>query len=536
MLAYQRVSRLYAARGTARDAEAFASEGVELATSLAAPLSLSQALVLRSELRLQLGQGENVEADLALGLELLNEEWIPEAVALACIRGDSLRKLNAFGDALASYSAGQSTLLQLNGAFSDMELILPSPRPPQRVSQGSATPSSRRTTATTDPLLPDVQGRLLRRQAWLLQLLARDGDSQIALEQAANLEADEEGRVDDALVHGRIALRRTLQQLQADQVLSLLPESALSMPMATGASSKSLSATGKSTLTVLAAAEAAFRAALASGRARSHVTQVREAYTSLAVVYTLQATLGKAAVKGAAASTANLIGVYHCPQLYLLNLADIFCVERTDLGSSITLRREYLDAIEHKLHPRASQDDTKWLTFDTGLERSMQKLALTADSEDEDDIQIWSRDSYWRATQRRYLAEHESSELVPAVKLPHDWTVVSISLDMERNTILLSRQGGGREPVVFSLPVDRQCRREGEEEELTIPAALEELKDIVYSCNTAVHGAKDLQGMDARKAWWTERRALDKRLETLLTAIENRWLGAFKVSRRRGRI
>ncbi|PWN23381.1 hypothetical protein BCV69DRAFT_245602 [Microstroma glucosiphilum] len=117
--------------------------------------------------------------------------------------------------------------------------------------------------------------------------------------------------------------------------------------------------------------------------------------------------------------------------------------------------------------------------------------------------------------------------------LPTGWTVVSISLSKERNSIVLTRRSGCAtlSDLVFSLPIDRQARREGEEEELTIDAALEEMNDIVTSSNDLTASAKNISDsaeMDARKMWWTGRRELDDRLRLLCESIELRWLGPFK--------
>lgn len=528
LLGYLQISRLNAVRGSARDSNAFATECVDLASSLSVPLFQSRALVQRAEVRLMLGQLETGEADLAQGLALLDEDWIPEAIGLACLRGDSLSKANSFAEALVSYSAGQTTLRTLSAAVSDLEAILPTPRNNQKSRAslgGSATPASRRTSlATQDAILPDVQGLLLRRQAWLLHLLGREREAQSFMEQASALEIDEEGKVDDSLVKGRISLRKALQQLQGHQILSMLPEAAVSLPMASSSSSKSLASSAKGAVSALSASETAFKSALTSGKNSSHITQVREASLSLALVSTLQATLGKGSKAGVLAAAGFIDG-----------------------GASVTLDRELLEAIERKLKPGTREDPffafekAKSQTIITkGKSRSHLALdELVSEEEDEDEEEqndkVTANRKYWTSVKERRLGLSGKNSLSLSssteLELPSNWTVISISLVKDQSTLMLSRQGGGgRDPVLFSLPLNRQSKREGEDEEdeFTFAKALEELNDVVGSCNTAVSAAKDLEGMDARKAWWTNRRALDSRLGELLGAMETKWLGAFK--------
>ncbi|PWN49862.1 hypothetical protein IE53DRAFT_124226 [Violaceomyces palustris] len=541
---YLRVSQLSSVRGIGRESEAFAGEGVELASSLGIQLSLSRALIQRGEVRLQLGQSTGGEEDLVRGLALLQEEWIPEAVILACVRGDSLTKIDNHGEALRAYSAGEATLKALGTSFTDLEALFPSPRPLHRTSSG--TPGSRRTSSGMEVLLPEVQSRLLRRQAWLLQLMGRSEEADDLLDKAAYLESDaygpsSDGKVDQSLIQGRIALRKALQQLESDQVLSMLPEAAISVPMVPSSTStknlgtvhqsNSMSVSAiKSATAKLAAADVAFRTALAAGCARSHVIQVREAFMSLALTHTIQATLGKG-LKMAAREASALI----------------------DSGASVTIDRELLDAIHAKTKSDAPFDKSSdWLRFakgriDESLETSMAKLGIsdgpTQNSDEIINIKPKSVTEFWEKVKKRhspayYTAEvaHLPSLKTPTYLLPRNWTVISISFIANRNTLLISRQTGGagaegilaQDPVIFSLPLDRQSRREGEEEELTIQAAKQELEDIIRSSNNSVHCAKDLTGMEARKMWWTQRRELDTRLKNLLEAMQDRWLGAFK--------
>jgi separase len=114
--------------------------------------------------------------------------------------------------------------------------------------------------------------------------------------------------------------------------------------------------------------------------------------------------------------------------------------------------------------------------------------------------------------------------------LPEGWSVVTINLTDDQNTLFISRQQGNREPIVFAVALNRQSKKEDDEDEqFTFQAATSELRDIIQSSDDTARNAKNIDTRDGRIEWWNTRKALDKRLEALLREIEFSWLGAFKV-------
>jgi separase len=115
--------------------------------------------------------------------------------------------------------------------------------------------------------------------------------------------------------------------------------------------------------------------------------------------------------------------------------------------------------------------------------------------------------------------------------MPDDWCAISIT--EHQTTMFISRSQRNRQPVIFTLPLDRQGKREEEEECFTLDAALTELRQIIRESDTTARGARDVDQTDkaAKTQWWADRKALDRRLQELLDSIEFCWLGAFKVSR-----
>ncbi len=85
--------------------------------------------------------------------------------------------------------------------------------------------------------------------------------------------------------------------------------------------------------------------------------------------------------------------------------------------------------------------------------------------------------------------------------------------------------------MLYSLPMNRRSQRDGDEEDeeqLTLKAAQDKVDEIVRLSNDGIHGVKDVQSMEARRHWWTERHRLDDELRDLLQAIQDTWLGGFK--------
>ncbi|CBQ73661.1 related to Separin [Sporisorium reilianum SRZ2] len=568
---YMRLSRLHSVRGSAADAEAIAGEGIDFATSLRFALPLAQALIQRGELRLLLNRAEQGQEDLSRCLDVLQNTWIPQVVSLSYVQGDCLMRIEQLGEALRSYTAGEATLRSLSSAFVDAEHALSSPRAPthhRRKSSLSSPAAQMRARLSSgglgmDLVLPDLQSRLLQRQAWILHLMGEAERSEEAMEKVASIRnglATVDARVDQFVLQGRIALRRALEHLKDDHFFSMLPEAALSIPMVPSVSVRTLvAATGshhrtisedtvKTALEMLTPADSAFREALSLGLMSSHSLTLREAFASLAQVYTTQAALGKN-VKMAANAAAALL----------------------DWASSVGVRRNLLMAISSKLRgPNAALEDQEWPSLasvdsqeNALASRTQRGRGVEEEDESDEEEALPSRlaklslnkparvsqdrcaatsnplSAFWQSVRLRHQqAQHEPGSAKHL--LPRNWTVISISVrSTDVENLVLTRQEGGagldgctaKEAVLYSLPMNRRSQRDGteeEEEQLTLKAAQEKLVEIVRLSNDGIHGVKDVQSMDARRQWWSERHRLDDELRDLLQAIQDTWLGGFK--------
>lgn len=186
-----------------------------------------------------------------------------------------------------------------------------------------------------------------------------------------------------------------------------------------------------------------------------------------------------------------------------------------DLGTAVTLRREMLDAIDHKLAQSARQDDLLWPT--APVEEESESSADRA-------YLLSMRERYRLETPEPALTDPSMSSL-----LPPKWSTISLHLTPDRDNLIIVRHRRQTEPVVFKLPLDRLARREGEDESFTHEDAMNELINIIASTKLSSQNAKHVKTRDEREAWWQERQELDNRLKELLQMIEDIWLGAFKV-------
>lgn len=144
--------------------------------------------------------------------------------------------------------------------------------------------------------------------------------------------------------------------------------------------------------------------------------------------------------------------------------------------------------------------------------------------------EVIDRDYWLRVAERHSYTSASSDMQTPEARdLPPNWTVVTINLSEDCGTLYLSRVQRDRPPLIFSLPLDRQGRREEEDETFTFAKALAELREIIQTSDAIAQDAKNIEGKEGRAGWWNKRKELDTRMKDLLANIEFCWLGAAKV-------
>ncbi|EGG06631.1 uncharacterized protein MELLADRAFT_36075, partial [Melampsora larici-populina 98AG31] len=189
-------------------------------------------------------------------------------------------------------------------------------------------------------------------------------------------------------------------------------------------------------------------------------------------------------------------------------------------ASSITLRREMLDIVRAKLHGPTSVDDISWPSIAPATPRSIPLR---------DDAGCTLTRQYWVKVQQNHMLDADHPGIYRPIKnLPTEWRVASLHLSQDRDSLFLVQHHNATDPLVLKLPMNRQNRREGEEDLFTLSTALQELQNIVSCSNAATQRARHVSGHDEKVTWWTERKELDGRMRRLVENIENHWLGGCK--------
>lgn len=529
--AYLRTSRLYTIRGSARDAEAFATEAIRFSGRLDINFNTASALGERSGIRIQMGMLGSAAEDIAQASLLHgNEDESLTHAAMTLIQGDHHSREGRHEEALSCYKRSASLIAHLSETFTEADILLPSPPRQAQVDNKDEIETISCSQAAREDLLPQLRSKIFQRQAWLLHLLGRSEESGEALDEAALAADSEMQQADAAVLRGKLMLEESWRSLKRNHAFAMFAEAAFSLPACVTA----IEATPSSRRSLAAPRGEAFEVAVAGlSRALTLLNNaVPPAIRSCADSTTLRDACVNKALAQMLLSTLKMED-----QRTLAN--DI--INAVDSGSAITLDRELLDAIESKierkdhveqkpkLQPRASK---------AALPRHSRNSArlLDSDGDDSDDNEDGDAQGKTKSDLDAWLAvrQRRLDDVKMGQDLPEGYTVVSIALSRERNSVLITRREGSKEgtpqpsPLVFMLPLDRQSRRDGEDESLNVDDALGELRSIVEESNTATHSAQQLDGAAARKDWWMQRRALDTRLKELVGAIEATWLGIFK--------
>ncbi|VDC05614.1 unnamed protein product [Peniophora sp. CBMAI 1063] len=484
------LSSLYTTRGSAREAQYFASQAETLALSLRAPSYTGAALARRGELALLTGRADEAGDVLVRAAGALGSLQGPELADVQRVYADLYARGSEEGEARRLYRDAAGMLEDLGALLLGVE-------------------SGRRVSIVGgDMIRPGLFSALLRRHIWLLRHELGE-EYQELLQKLSALPASEDMKAEERALIGKLTLHDAFEHFREDIFLSSITESVIALPMSV--SSDKLATNSQETARLLSVADGLFMQNLSAMVRRGQVASVREAAIYLAYVRALQTSVGR--------ETEDV-------PLIIANLLDA--------SAALTLHREMLEIIQNKFQQTLA-DDLRWPTLsgDPPLivppkrASSPSPFSLESDPEDEPTTES-STAAYWKAVRQKYA----SASLTPAElsrarvdALPPHWTVVHIAVTEDRNTLFLSRQRAGQAPLVLCLPL-----RSDEEEHLAFGDALHELSEIVRLNDETTRAAATVRGQDreARAEWWAQRAALDTRLKELLENVEFCWLGAFK--------
>ncbi|KAF9225675.1 hypothetical protein BS17DRAFT_749997 [Gyrodon lividus] len=517
------LAQAYFSRGSPREALYFTQQALDLAETTRAPTVVARALTMRGEVLL--GQGELKEGRDTLGrvAHLLGSMPGIDAADAQRLRGDygTLCEDQAEGgneeDPKESYRRAWKMLDELEGMLISVD-------GGRRRSSLGTLPNGAVVNAGQGMVVPRLLSAILRRHIWLLR---NDGDDifKDLVERLMTLPPSAEIKGEEHAIMGKLTMHSVYEQFRSDMFLSSLTESTIALPMGmSGDKDLSLVPATQDILSALGDAEKLFWADLALTLRRGTVPHVREASVSLAMIRAFQSSLGKASTDG-----------------------PLLAARLLDASSAISLHREMLEVIQHKF-PDVNVDDMQWPLMtpngspipvtanarpDPRRRNPSSSSASSSSDTDDDDTSVRSLRSYWSALEKKYTSFSLSALLNTTPKLPHNWTVIHISLTPDKSTMFVSRlHSPSSEPLLFCVPLRgrRDSDSDDEGSHLTLDDALHELREIIRLSDEGTRRAAHVRNDDprARAAWWAERAALDKRLQAFLENVEFCWLGAFK--------
>ncbi|KZT53093.1 hypothetical protein CALCODRAFT_557695 [Calocera cornea HHB12733] len=496
--------------GSPRAGLLYYQRAVEVAESLRAPLPLGTALALQEELKV-MSDDTSAEDGLSRAAELLGNLRSVGLIEVLRIQGDHYVKQEDKDEARKLYAAADGVFDDLETAYSQATSMQQTPlKLSRRRAEEKPAPD-----AALDALLPVLQAALLRQQVWLLKEPSDSREFEELLTRLLSLPPTRDLKAEENGLLGRVHLHDACNQFRNDLFLSSLTESIIAVPMGmTSGQCMIPSASSTQVLDTLHKAEQYFAEALEMMLCKGHVAQTRNISVSLALINAFQTTLGKVNSKGPRLAASLL-----------------------ELSSGTSLHRQVLESIDMKLRSSKHTKDLEWpaIAPSPNLEKSRPRWAqdpdLPEDGESSDEDDESSESMYWQSTRERYqalLSDVGVQGPAQVDMLPPNWTVISINVTEDQSTMLVARHRPQHEPLILCLPLDRQGKREGDDDQFTFQSALDELDDIIQSSNEGILAAKEVAGKDATASWWSERSELDRRLGELLETMEFCWLGAFK--------
>lgn len=111
------------------------------------------------------------------------------------------------------------------------------------------------------------------------------------------------------------------------------------------------------------------------------------------------------------------------------------------------------------------------------------------------------------------------------------FNVISIDICSVSGDLLLSKfDPRSKDRIYLTIPLNGRNARDLDSLHLSFNEAIKELREIIEESNMSVSKevTSKITSSDGRRAWWEQRYAIDKRLQTLLEKIERTWFGGFK--------
>lgn len=458
------LSRAMLDRGSAKDAECFIAQAKDLASTLGSRRWLARAEYSSAQLFRSVGQYDEAMAAVERAVDCLSDTLDKDVVDCQSFR-HAIQVRRGDPEAKETLGTVEEIMQRLEGDLADVEDLSSS-----RLSH--ASPRRR----TPKDAVDEVHLNILREQV----RACRSQDAKVDLSELEQRVRGASGSVQLLAMQrhltGSISLAKTIQMFRNDLFLNSLMDSMISLPV--GCASRhdsSVLASRDELLETLQQSRLAFRQYLNVQANSGAVEDVRFASVASAMLRAYNAYVGKDS-KSNTAGTAALL----------------------DRACGITLSRELLDSLVNR------ERDVK------------------------EDLLMWPTLAGSTATESRHAIRHKPEVLPDLSSAPEHWVVIHINISEDLQTLFISRHQRDHDPLIFCLPIDRQGKREDEDETFSFTDAIDELRSIIRDSDDSARNAKDISARNDKVEWWARRKALDKRLEELLSNIEFVWLGAFK--------
>ncbi|KAG8702496.1 hypothetical protein FRC09_004700, partial [Ceratobasidium sp. 395] len=284
------LAEAYSVRGSVREAEFFVGQAHALSESLQAPLGVGRSLIRQAELKLARGLLDEGLEMLAKAEDIVTDPVGVDTAALHCFLGHHRQREASAEDAYAMYVQADKILDQLGMSLAGL-------RRRQIVSKD-----------TSEALVPDIRGLILKEQIWLSQIGVVQPEDQVSMDELNKLPQTPKLKSETASLLGRIALYEVFNQFRSDLFLGSLTESAVAVPMGIAAKESTTIqlASTRDALNSLGVAEQNFWKTLQLSVSRGDATHTREAATNLARILAFQSSLGRQGIEGAVL-TATLL-------------------------------------------------------------------------------------------------------------------------------------------------------------------------------------------------------------------------------------
>ncbi|PSS18621.1 hypothetical protein M430DRAFT_140007 [Amorphotheca resinae ATCC 22711] len=359
------------------------------------------------------------------------------------------------------------------------------------------------------PQLMSLKAMILRQRAQVLMCTKKFADALGLLHEAESYSNSQIDAVNQSLAMAKRLFLQSMEQMDADPLYSVLPESTISFPSVVGTSKVDKNNGERISGTRLSSPGKSKSAKNAPGHARSKspspdsfFDKLRQAQEYLTEVHSIAVMAAPVAVVHSISSLLNNVAMLlsAAGQVKGKSLAHPgFASSFVETARTIALRRER-KAIHADPQTKLKLDDSCWPTLNP-VDPKRASLGLPSDM---------SR------FQKDYI------DIIPKA-----WTAISISLSDSRNELTITKLQAGHSPFVLRLPLGRNNSIDADEEVFGFAQGHAELMEIIDLANESAHDARDLTGREAKTAWWQEREELDARLRDLLVNIEKVWLGGF---------